>query len=103
MIKVSVIYPNASDAEFDVDYYCNQHIPMVRDLLGSACTNAAVEVGVCGATPSDRPPNIAMGHLSFDSLTQFQEAFGPNAEQITSDFKNYTNVIPVIQISEVKL
>lgn len=101
MIKVSVFYPKTTNAEFDMDYYCNQHIPMLRGLLGSACTNVAVEAGICGATPSDRAPNIAMGHLYFDSLAKFQEAFGPNAEKIMSDLPNFTNVAPAIQISEV--
>lgn len=103
MIKVSVFYPNTTEVEFDVDYYCNQHVPMLRGLLGSACTNAAVEVGVCGATPNDPAPNVAMGHLYFDSLAQFQESFGPHAEQIMGDLPNFTNAEPVIQISEVKL
>jgi len=103
MIKVSVFYPNIADVEFDMDYYCNQHISMLKGLLGSACKNVAVEAGICGATPSDRAPNIAMGHLYFDSLAKFQEAFGPNAEKIMSDLPNFTNVAPVIQISEVRM
>ncbi|HDZ34363.1 MAG TPA: EthD family reductase, partial [Pseudoalteromonas sp.] len=36
MIKVSVLYPNADDAQFDFDYYCNVHIPLIAELLGDA-------------------------------------------------------------------
>jgi len=51
MIKVSVFYPDREGSKFDMDYYCNSHIPMVREKLGPACKNVAVEHGIAGATP----------------------------------------------------
>jgi hypothetical protein len=36
-------------------------------------------------------------------VAAFQGAFGPHAAAIMADIKNYTNVQPVIQISEVKM
>jgi uncharacterized protein (TIGR02118 family) len=42
MIKVSVLYPNRAGAQFDMDYYCDRHIPLVRRLLGAALKGAAV-------------------------------------------------------------
>ena len=33
MIKVSVMYPNSPEGTFDIEYYCNTHIPMVGGLL----------------------------------------------------------------------
>jgi len=42
-----------------------------------------------------------MGHLYFDSVEDFQNSFGPNAEEIMADIPNYTNIEPVIQISQV--
>jgi uncharacterized protein (TIGR02118 family) len=103
MIKVSVFYPNNEGAKFDIDYYCNKHIPMVRQKLGAACKTVAVEQGVTGATPGSRPAFIAMGHLYFDSVQAFQTAFGPHAEAIMADIPNYTDIQPTIQISEVKI
>ena len=44
-----------------------------------------------------------MGHLYFDSVEAFQAAFGPHAETILADIPNYTNIQPVIQVSEVKM
>ena len=103
MIKVSVFYPNNEGAKFDIDYYCNKHIPMVRQKLGAACKTAAVEQGMAGATPGSRPAFIALGHLYFDSVEAFQSAFGPHAGPILADVPNYTNTTPVIQIGEVSL
>ena len=49
MIKVSVFYTNNEGSKFDMNYYCNSHIPMVRQKLGAACKGAAVEQGITGA------------------------------------------------------
>jgi len=103
MIKVSVFYPNNEGSKFDIDYYCNRHIPMVREKLGAACKNAAVEQGIAGPTPGSRPAFIAMGHIYFDSVQAFQTAFGPHAEAIMADIPNYTDIQPTLQISEVKI
>jgi uncharacterized protein (TIGR02118 family) len=103
MIKMSVFYPNNEGAKFDIDYYCNKHIPMVRQKLGAACKTAAVEQGIASATPGSRPAFIALGHLYFDSVEAFQTAFGPHAEAIMADIPNYTDIQPTIQISDVKI
>ena len=101
MIKVSVLYPNSDEAKFDTEYYCNNHMQMVKGKLGSACKEIAVESGICGADPKSSAPYLAMGHLYFDSVDDFQKSFGPHAEHIMGDIPNYTNIEPVIQISEV--
>jgi len=103
MIKVSVFYPGGAGSTFDMDYYLNRHIPMVRAKLGTACKSASVDQGVGGATPGSPPAFSAMGHLYFDSVEAFQAAFGPHAGEIMGDIANYTNVQPTIQVSEVKL
>ena len=103
MIKVSVFYPNNEGSKFDMNYYCNSHIPMVRQKLGAACKGAAVEQGVTGATPGSRPGFIAMGHIYLESVEAFQTAFGPHAEAIMADIPNYTDIQPTLQISEVKI
>jgi uncharacterized protein (TIGR02118 family) len=103
MIKVSVFYPHSSGASFDIDYYVSKHLPMVRSLLGKACKGATVEHGLSGPAPGSAPAYIAMGHLYFDTVGEFQEAWAPNAAQIVADIPNYTAIQPLIQISEVRL
>ena len=102
MIKVSVMYPNSEDAKFDIDYYCNTHIPMASGLLGDAVKGGSIDSGIAGGAPGQAAPFIAIGHLIFESVEAFQTAFGPNAEKIMSDLPNYTNIQPIIQISEIK-
>ncbi len=103
MIKVSVFYPNEKGKNFDMEYYCNKHIPMVQQKLGAALKGGAVEQGLSGVEPGSRATYIAMGHLYFDSVEAFQAAFGPHAESIMGDIPNYTDIQPTIQISEVKI
>ena len=103
MIKVSVLYPNYPGSTFDMAYYCDRHIPLVRQLLGAALKAVAVEKGVGGMEPGSPPAYLAMGHLTFESVEAFQTAFGPNAAKIVGDIPNYTNTQPTIQISEIKI
>ncbi len=103
MIKVSVFYPAGDGKKFDMDYYCKSHMPMVQEKLGAACKSMAVEQGLGGAAPGAPPAYAAMGHLYFDSVGDFQSAFAPHAEKIMADVPNYTNIQPIIQVSEVKM
>lgn len=103
MIKVSVLYPYEEGKKFDMEYYCNKHMPMVKEKLGDVLKGTAVEEGRSGLEPGSNPTYIAMGHMYFDSLKEFQNAFGPHAEEIRNDLPNYTVIEPIIQISEVKM
>ena len=42
MVKVSVLYPNREGTKFDMAYYLHHHIPLVRQLLGSALKGVLV-------------------------------------------------------------
>jgi uncharacterized protein (TIGR02118 family) len=103
LIKVSVLYSNGSGARFDMDYYCGQHIPLVQRLLGTALKGTAVDGGMAGATTGSAPSFLAMRHLVFDSLEDFQSAFGPHAKEIYADVENDTNIQPAIQISQIMI
>ena len=103
MIKVSLLYPNSESSRFDMDYYCNRHIPMLLKKLGRACRRVAVEEGLAIGSPSSAPAFVAMGHLYFRSIKAFQTAFNRHETAIMEDVPNYTNVRPMLQISTVKI
>ena len=42
-----------------------------------------------------------MCHIHCDSVAAFQAGFGPHAKAIMADIPNYTDLSPVMQISEV--
>jgi uncharacterized protein (TIGR02118 family) len=103
MITVTVLYPNQDGAKFDMRYYLDKHIPMVKRLLGGALKGVVVEQGVAGAVPGSKAAYAVVCHLRFDSVDAFQGAFGPHAATVQADVHNYASAEPVIQISEVKL
>lgn len=102
-IKVSVIYPNSEGKKFDMNYYCNKHVPMVGALLGHALKGATVEKGIAGGAPGSLAPYAGMGNMYFNSVEDFENAFGPNADKIMGDLPNFTDIEPVIQVSEVMI
>ena len=101
MVKVTILYPNEADANFNMEYYADKHMPMVQELLGDAMKGYAIDKGIAGRNAEEEMPYVAIGYLYFDKLSDYQEAFGPQAEKIVGDIPNYTNVQPLIQISEV--
>mgnify|MGYP001190316645 FL=1 len=101
MIKVSVMYLNTPGARFDHAYYANKHMPMVKSKLGDACKSYTVDKGLAGGAPGAPAPYVGMCHIFCDSVEAFQGAFGPHAQAIMADIPNYTDLAPVIQISEV--
>jgi hypothetical protein len=68
MVKISVLYPNREGTKFDMAYYLNHHIPMVRQLLGSALQGVSVEEGISG----NRDRLLRMSQRVIFCLTQFK-------------------------------
>jgi len=101
MIKVTILYPNGDGKTFDMDYYSNKHMPMLKTLMGDSLKLLEIDKGISGRTPDEPVPYLAIGYLYFDKLSAYQNSFGPNAEKIVGDIPNYTNTQPVVQISEV--
>jgi uncharacterized protein (TIGR02118 family) len=102
MIKVSVLYPSKPGNRFDVDYYLTVHMPMAARLLGTAVTEISIEIGIGGSAPNQPAPYAAIVGFTCDSVEAFTAAFTPVAGQLQGDIPNYTDIQPVIQISEIR-
>ena len=101
MIKVSVLYANSPNVRFDHAYYRDRHMPLLKARMGDSCTSYTVDKGLAGGTPGSQPPYVALCHIYCESIAAFQAGFGPHAGEIMADIANYTDVAPVVQISEV--
>ena len=101
MIKVSVMYPYQAGARFDHDYYANRHMPLLKQRMGGHCLYYTVDRGLTGGEPGSTPTYVAMCHVFCDSVESFQLGFGPHAAELLADISNYTDLQPVLQISEV--
>lgn len=69
--------------------------------MGDACKSYTIDKGLAGGAPGAPAPYIGMCHIYCDSVESFQTAFGPHAKAIMADIANYTDLKPVMQISEV--
>jgi uncharacterized protein (TIGR02118 family) len=101
VIKVSVMYPNTPGARFNHEYYRDQHMPPLKARMGDSCKYYTVDKGLAGATPGSPAVYVGMCHIFCDSVAAFQGGFGPHAREIMGDIPNYTDLTPVIQISDV--
>jgi uncharacterized protein (TIGR02118 family) len=93
MIRLSVLYPSGEDARFDHDYYRDQHVPLAKKTWGVDV--AEIDRGING-------PYVAAVHFQFPSEEALAQALGSEGTAaVQSDVANYTNIEPLIQVSEV--
>ena len=102
MIKVAILYPNAEGKTFDMDYYSTKHMPMAAGLFGESLKAMSIDKGLASGVPNTPVPYLAIGYFYFDTMAAFQSAMGPNSAKLRADVPNYTNIQPVIQVSEVQ-
>ncbi|MEQ1947921.1 MAG: EthD family reductase [Bryobacteraceae bacterium] len=103
MIKLSVLYPNAPDKSFDMDYYLNTHIPLVKRSLGAACKGISVDQGLAGGAPGSPATYHVVCEIIFDSIADMDAVMSQHGATLMADVPNYTNLQPSVQVSEVKL
>lgn len=102
MIRVAVLYANKPEAKFDVDYYADKHLRLIRSKLGPrGMVRVEMDRGTSGADPDSTPPYFAVTYLVFKSVSSYRSAFTAVEDDIMSDVKNFTDITPVVQISEI--
>ena len=102
MIVVTVMYPESKVATFDMDYYLNTHLKLVDDKWGGmGLRGARVLKGIASSEPGSIAPYRVMAVVAFESSEDFQAAVAAHGEEIFGDLPNFTNITPVIQISEI--
>ena len=102
MFKVAILYPNGEDKTFDMDYYEKKHMPMVAGFLGKNLRFYEINKGIAGRTSNDKVPFVAIGYFYINDVAEYNKAIAQNRDAVINDFKNYTNIQPVVQISEIK-
>lgn len=103
MIEVSVFYPNRPDAKFDMEYYTQRHVPLVLERCGPDVEPGGIERALAGGAFGLEAPYCAAGHLIFESREGMERSLGRHMPELLADVPNFTNIQPVVQISEVVL
>ena len=102
MIKVTVLYPNEEGKSFNFEYWSGPHMEIVhRSLDSMGLQKSELEKGVSAADPNAPAPFLAMATLYFNTTDEVHEGFKTHGREILGDIKNYTDISPQFQISEV--
>ena len=86
MIKISVLYPNNEGAKFDMAYYCQTHMPLVKRLLSSAVKGMAVDQGIGGFGPGTPPLSLRLGISCLNPWRLFRLRLNPTRRQSWATF-----------------
>ncbi len=97
---VMVMYQIGPNNRFDLQYYMQKHIPLVRTLWGSVgLTRLQVLKGL--AAPTGEPAAFAyVAVLDFESLDAFKAAAEAHGNDVMRDIANFTDVQPTLQFNE---
>jgi len=100
MIVVTVMYPNTEGSRFDLDYYMKKHMPLVASHGQDIGLQSYQVMRGTGAPGGGKPAYHVMTNLTVSSLQAFQGGMETHGEEIMGDIPNFTDLRPVIQISE---
>ncbi|MCU0789567.1 MAG: EthD family reductase [Nitratireductor sp.] len=98
MIVIGVMYPNEAGTRFDLDYYRDKHLPLVRRLLAP--------MGMRSLTffePVRTDPKAAfrlVAELRFDDMETTNAALAAHGPETQADIPNFTDATPHIVIGE---
>lgn len=99
MIRIAVMYPNQGERRFDLDYYREQHLPLVKEKYSPyGLKNIMLDTALSTSGPQ-AAPYLAIGYLLFDSVEQFMRAYKAEGAEVMEDLANFTEIEPVVQIS----
>jgi len=100
MVVLSLFYPNQSSGQFDEDYYVNRHVPLVRERWGPmGLTDIRLLRGI-GTPDGALAPYRVVALVTFDSAEALSQALDSHRDEIFASIPRYTDIEPVIQISE---
>ena len=104
MIRLQAFYPNTEDGFFDHDYYVNKHVPVVNELLGPlGMVGIEVSRGT-EAMDGGKAAYTCVVTVTFESREAMDNGFsGERRDRLLNDIANFTDVEPIIQVSEVLL
>ena len=71
------------------------------DAVLGALMQAVPHIVPAGGAPGAPATYVGMCHIFCDSVQSFQAGMGPHMAEIMGDIQNYTDIAPVMQISEV--
>ncbi|MCJ8273904.1 MAG: EthD family reductase [Psychrosphaera sp.] len=101
MIRLSVIYPNKDNGQFDFDYYMATHMPLVAKLYteyGLKSWQADKGTSMSSKMPIEF---VAACYMDFDSMDSLKQAMKNKGGEVMADLKNFTDIEPAVSFGEL--
>jgi uncharacterized protein (TIGR02118 family) len=101
MVVITVMYPLTPGTSFDMDYYINSHLPLVRRLFEPmGQREMRLFKGLSNGGPGE-PTFGVIAELFFDDMDALLAALTAHGAETQADIPNFTDSTAVIQISEM--
>ncbi len=103
MYCMTVNYPKSANSTFDVEYYLNSHIPLVKKLFAEyGLVSVIVKIGI-GSAPGNDDAMYAAVDIVFESIEAMKTATKAAAKEVAEDIKNYTDTTPEFSFATITL
>ncbi|TCZ66579.1 EthD family reductase [Roseicella aquatilis] len=99
MIVVSVSYPNDPSTRFDLDYYMQTHIPLVRERWSAMGLRELRVLRGLGTPDGGAAPVRLMALLTWDNAEALERAVAAHGQEIFGDIARFTDARPVMQVN----
>ena len=101
MVRLTVLYPKTADSKFDMTYYLDKHIPLVKERLTPfGLVGVDLQEGLTGATSTDLPTYIMITGLIFNTTDELSTGMGSHGPELLGDIPNFTDQQPITQVSQ---
>ena len=100
MIRLTALYPNTDGAHFDFEYYINTHLAMARRLLADYGMRGFQVLRCTRKLDGSDADYLCISHVEFESVERMQAGFAAHKAELSTDFAEYTNVVPQVHICE---
>lgn len=101
MLCITAVYPNDPGSRFDADYYRVSHTERAQALLAPHGLLAIRTTIGTASLNGSAPPYWAVSELHFTSRAAFDAAIAASGDALFADIPNYTDVTPILQVSEL--
>jgi uncharacterized protein (TIGR02118 family) len=101
MIRATVFYPSGKE-RFDMEYYLNFHLPFAERLLKPyGLIRSEVDKGISGGAPGEAAPFATIAYMVFENMEDMTKGMMAHDAELAADVKNFTDIKPFFQISEI--
>jgi uncharacterized protein (TIGR02118 family) len=101
MIAFTVMYPDEPGRRFDMEYYREKHLALVKEKVGGALKGVSLETGLSGPAPGSPAAYRVVARLLFDRIEDIGTYMAPHVPAFDADVPNFTDLTPQFQINEV--